>query len=83
MLRLIFWLIIFYLLFRILVRYVFPYIVRYFLKNSEEKFYRQNPDIKKKKEGEVSIDYMPDKDKKNNDKDKDDMGEYVDFEELD
>ncbi len=78
MLRFILWIIIIYIVFRVLVRYVFPFLVRYFVKNSQEKFYKQNPNIRKKKDGEVSIDYTPEKDKKG---DKE-MGEYVDFEEL-
>ncbi|MCD4679502.1 MAG: hypothetical protein K8S00_03850, partial [Bacteroidales bacterium] len=66
MLRFILWILIFYVLFRVLVRYVFPFLVRYFLKSSQNKFYKQNPDIKKKKEGGVSIDHVPGKDKKGN-----------------
>jgi len=81
MLRFLLWLIVFYILYRILVRYVFPFLVRYFVKSSQEKFYRENPNIKKKKEGDVSIDYMPGKDKKSNKENE--LGEYVDYEELD
>ena len=79
MLRFILWILIFYVLFRVLVRYVFPFLVSYFLKSSQNKFYRQNPNINKKKEGEVSIDHVPEKGKKGN-KDKK-LGEYVDYEE--
>lgn len=80
--RLILWIIIIYIVYRVLVRYIFPFLVRYFIKNSQEKFYRENPNIRRKKEGEVSIDYSP---KKNNNKDNltDDIGEYVDYEEED
>lgn len=78
MLRLILWIIIIYILFRLLVRYVFPFLVRYFVKKSQDKFYEENPNIRRKKEGEVSIDYVPEKDKKK----KDDEGEYVDYEEV-
>ena len=81
MFKFIFWLIVIYLLFRLLVRFVFPFLVRYFVKKSQDKFYEQNPNIRKKKEGEINIDYIPDKNKKEK-KCKPDEGEYVDYEEL-
>lgn len=80
MFRFILWILIFYLLFRVLVRYVFPFLLRYFLKNSQEKFYRDNPDVRKKKEGEVSIKH-PSESNKHVKKAKDDLGEYVEYEE--
>ena len=82
MLRFILWVIIFYILFRVLVRYILPFLARYFLKSSQEKFYKQNPDIRKKKEGEVSVDYVPKKNQKDENK-KNKLGEYVDYEEED
>ena len=80
MLKFIFWIVIFYIIYRVLIRYVFPFLLRYFLKNSQEKFYKQNPNIKRKKNGEVSIDYMPEKDIKRDKENK--LGEYVDYEEI-
>ena len=85
-------LILIWLLFSLFIRYVFPRLLVYWVKRKQKKMMEQmgiNPDDldkkakkakKDKKEGEVSIDKKPDKDKKGS---SDNVGEYVDFEEID
>lgn len=85
-------LILIWLLFSLFMRYVFPRLLLYWVKRKQKKMMEQmgiNPDdldqkTKKaktdKKVGEVSIDKKPDKDKKGS---SDNVGEYVDFEEID
>ena len=77
-----------YYLFRLAVRYIFPFLVKYFIgksqrdDNTRENRYEQRH---RRKEGEVNIDYKPEEDKKKSGsgrKNKDDSGEYVDYEEL-
>jgi len=73
-----------YYLFRLTARFVFPFLLKYFIGKTQRDFdnwengYEQRH---RKKEGEVSIDYVSRKDK--NKKDMGDEGEYVDFEEVD
>ena len=69
--------------FRILSRLLAPYILRYLSKKTQERFNRQFNNYQqqqepRKKEGEVSIDKVPQK--KTGGKD---VGEYVDYEEID
>ena len=71
-----------YFIFRLLIRYVFPYLGSYYLKRFQRKFYDQNPHlnkdpIKKTKNNEMNTDHIPDKKKEVND-----IGEYIDFEEI-
>lgn len=69
-----------YLLFSILIRYVFPYLIKRHFRKTQEKFYGKSTESKKrKKEGAVNIDYDPNN---NNKKNGDDLGEYVDYEEI-
>lgn len=80
MLRIILTFILIYLIFRILTTYVFPWLVRWYLRRFQNRFYRDNPwhqqQQQHKKEGEVNISGAPPKSKK------DQLGEYVDFEEI-
>ena len=68
---------------KILSRLFAPYLMRYVAKKAEQKFgqqfnTKQRPQ-EKQKEGEISIDKMPNqKTSKNKD-----VGEYVDYEEID
>jgi len=82
LLRLILILLIIYLIYRLLVRYIIPILFKSYIRRSQERFYQQNPELKKqkqKKEGEVSVDYVPD----NKEKDKNDQyGEYIDYEDV-
>ena len=68
---------------KILSRLFAPYLVRYVAKKAEQKFgqqfNQQSPQRPKEKEGETSIDKMPNKNTSGNKK----VGEYVDYEEID
>lgn len=58
-----------------------PWIVKKYIMNFQNKFYEQNPNSRpkdKREEGKVKVDYEPKKDKRSND-----IGEYVDYEEVD
>jgi len=71
-----------YLFFRLLTRTLFPFLARNYVKKAQEKFYQQNPHINpeeaKKREGEVKIKSKP----KTQSKSKEELGDYVDFEEI-
>ena len=83
-------LILIWLGFSLFIRYVFPRLLLHWVKRKQKKMMEQmgiNPDDlknpnneKKGREGDVSIDKVPDKDKKGS---IENMGEYVDFEEVD
>ncbi|MCK5080198.1 MAG: hypothetical protein KAR09_09645 [Bacteroidales bacterium] len=76
--------------FSLFIRYVFPRLLLYWVKRKQKKMMEQmginpedlmNPKKEKKgREGDVSIDKVPGKDKKGS---TENMGEYVDFEEVD
>ena len=80
--RLILILLIIYIIYRLLVRYILPRLVKNFLKRQQGKFFEQNPSFREeenRKEGEVKIDHLheePGNAKKKN------IGEYVDFEDV-
>jgi hypothetical protein len=79
-------LILIWLGFTLFIRYVFPRLLIYWVKRKQKKMmdemgFRQKENAQKnKKVGEVNIDKVPDKDKKGT---SENMGEYVDFEEVD
>ncbi len=83
-------LILIWLGFSLFFRYVFPRLLLYWVKRKQKKMMEQmginpedlmNPNKEKKgREGDVSIDQVPPKDKKGS---TENMGEYVDFEEVD
>ena len=69
---------------KILSRIFAPLLMRYVAKKAEQKFGQQfgqaqQPQQSKKKEGEISIDKAPQQSKTSNK----DVGEYVDYEEID
>lgn len=72
---------------KILSRLFAPYLVKYVAKKAEQKFgqqfgqfqQQQQQQNTRKKEGEISIDKMPNQGKSSNKN----VGEYVDFEEVD
>jgi hypothetical protein len=72
--------------FTLFIRYIFPRLLLYWIKRKQKKMMEQmgmDPETmkdKKKKEGEVNITRKPGKTKKGP---SDDLGEYVDFEEVD
>ncbi|MCH2196019.1 DUF4834 family protein [Kordia sp.] len=69
---------------RIIGRLFAPFMIRYVAKKAEKRFseqFRQEAQFQQKKrakEGETTIDTMP-----NNRKSSKDVGEYIDFEEVD
>ena len=66
-----------YFIFKIVVRVIFPYVLKsYVEKKQREMFDQQQPP--QKKEGEVTIEYAPEKKKKGDN----DEGEYVNYEEI-
>jgi hypothetical protein len=68
---------------KILTRLLAPYLMRYVAKKAEQKFgqpFNNPPPPKpKQKEGEISIDKIPNQKSSENKK----VGEYVDYEEID
>lgn len=74
--------------FKILARLLAPFLLRFVAKKAEQKFGEQFKDFKNKsnqqqqqnqKEGETVIDKMPNQNKPSNSE----VGEYVDYEEID
>ena len=65
---------------RIISRYLFPWLLKSFVRKQQRKFYDQQPhkQAPKRKEGEVHIKSKGQKSSKNDD----DLGDYVDFEEV-
>ena len=74
--KFIFFLIVFYLVFKLISRLFYFYLLNRVSKRNNN--YRATEDLNKK-EGEVSIDKMPKKNKSKSDK----LGDYVDYEEID
>ncbi|MBT8311056.1 MAG: DUF4834 family protein [Flavobacteriaceae bacterium] len=69
---------------KVLTRLFAPYLMRYVSKKAGQRFEQQfgqyqRPPETTSKEGDVTIDSTPEKTKSS----KDDVGEYVDFEEVD
>jgi len=77
LLRTILIIIIVYYLFRLIARYVMPWLARYFIRKSMKGF-EQQQQAGKRKNGEVNINYSPEKKGA-----LDDIGEYIDYEEID
>ncbi len=79
-------LILIWLGFSLFIRYIFPRLLILWVKRKQKKMMEQmgiDPEQdknKRAKEGEVNINKVPKKDKKGS---MDNMGEYVDFEEVD
>jgi hypothetical protein len=61
---------------KLFARYVFPLILRYFIRKSQ-KSYQTKSQKTHQKVGDMHVNYGSTKDKK-----PDDLGEYVDYEEL-
>lgn len=71
-----------YIVLAMVGRYIFPLIIKWYVKRFSKRFYdgmnqkyQQNND---RKEGEIHIDHIPEKDKNSNS----DKGDYVDYEEI-
>ena len=74
--KFIFFLILFYFGFKLISRIFYMFLLKKVARNQSN--YQSNPNSNKK-EGEVSIDKMPNKNKSKSDK----LGDYVDYEEID
>jgi len=82
LLRTIFFIVLFYYIFKVLSRLFAPFLMKFAAKKAKEKFggqFQQQQQEPIKKEGEISIDKMPPKPKASNN----DVGDYVDYEEID
>ncbi|PCJ82448.1 MAG: DUF4834 domain-containing protein [Flavobacteriales bacterium] len=73
-----------YFVIRLFTRYVMPFLLRMFVnkaqRNFEQKMNEMHGQQEQRPEGEMRVDYNPNKNQK---KKKDDDGEYVDYEEVD
>jgi len=76
LLRTILIIVIVYYAFRLLFRYVMPLLARYFLKRTQKKYQKQYKKPKRKV-GDITVEHTPEKKKE-----LDDLGEYVDYEEV-
>ncbi|MCK4662388.1 MAG: hypothetical protein KAT68_05960 [Bacteroidales bacterium] len=65
-----------------LLKIIFKYLIKRFINRLNNTVNNQNNNYnnKTKKEGEISVDYIPDDDK--NRKGENDFGEYIDFEDI-
>ena len=81
LLRFLFWFFVISYILRILGRYIFPILLKRYINKKQSQFNQQfNPQNSPlEEEGEVSIKKKP----KKSATDKNDIGEYVDFEEVD
>jgi hypothetical protein len=75
--RFFFWFFLISYILRILGRYIFPILLKRYINKKQSQFNQQDSPIEK--EGKVSVKTKPKKSKT----DTNDMGEYVDFEEVD
>jgi hypothetical protein len=75
-LRTILIIILIYYLAKLFARYVLPLLARYFIRRSQKAYQKQHQQPKRKV-GDMNIEYEPEKTKT-----KDDLGEYVDYEEI-
>lgn len=71
-----------YLVFRIFTTWVLPMIARWYINRYRKRFYERNPHARqagqRKKQGDLHISYKGEAGKTSTD----DLGEYVDFEEV-
>ncbi len=83
MLEFILWFILIFILFRIFAKFLLPYIIKYYLKKFQQKF-NQSTQTKdpNRKEGETHVEFVP-KSKSKKGKNTENLGEYIDYEELD
>lgn len=81
LLRTIFIIVLVYYIFKVLSRIFAPFLMKYAAKKAEERFggqfQKQTKQEPLKKEGEISIDKMPNTKTSNKD-----VGDYVDYEEI-
>lgn len=67
-----------YFLFKIIARIFFPILLKHLIKRTVGGNYSQAQQAKMKREGEVTVDYVPNKNKGSDHRD----GDYVDYEEI-
>ncbi|MBN2519893.1 MAG: DUF4834 family protein [Bacteroidales bacterium] len=82
LIRIIFFFIIFYYLFKLIGRYILPWLIKKFfnrMTQQQSNVYQRTKQEYKKKEGEVTVHYNTDKNKKRR---SDNEGDYVDYEEI-
>mgnify|MGYP002629261450 CR=1 FL=1 len=74
-----------YYAFRVITRFILPYFAKRWVQKAQENFQRQqgyvDPEESKKREGEVKVN-PESKSTSNKDGSKKDLGDYVDFEEI-
>lgn len=70
--------ILFFSFFKFLMRLIAPLVLRHMAKKMSQRFNKKKPNYSQSKEGEISIDKSPKKQFSD-----DNIGEYVDYEELD
>lgn len=75
-LRTILIIVVIYYLAKLFARYVLPLLARYFIRRSQ-KVYQKQYQQPKRKTGEMNVEYHPENEKK-----LDDLGEYIDYEEI-
>lgn len=82
-LKFLFFVIVFYYIFKLVSRYVLPYLLSVFIKRAQDQMMgnaNNDPNSRSKdKAGKVSVDFSKDTKPKGK---KDELGEYVDFEEV-
>jgi len=61
---------------KLFARYVLPLLARYFIRRTQKTYQKQYQQPKKKM-GEMNVEYQPEKKKE-----LDDLGEYIDYEEI-
>ena len=59
-----------------MVKVILPYVLKSYIQKKQQEFQNRYPNENKKSVGEITIEYNKDKKNKNN------SGEYVDYEEL-
>lgn len=82
LIRLALFLLLIYLLVKLFTRYLLPYVLKRFIRKTEKRYKQQRKayEDENKREGDIKIDYG---NKKKESKKTDNLGEYVDYEEVD
>ncbi len=83
MLRVIATFILIYLVFRIIITFVVPWIARWYLKRAKKRFYRDNQWAAEAEEKRKAQHKKYKESQKERKLDTDQLGEYVDYEEID
>ncbi len=81
-LKVVFIIIVIYYLFKLFMRYIAPYLISAFIKKAQDRMMNNmggQAEANPQKEGEVNVDYVPQKKKPGK---KDELGDVIDFEEV-